>query len=258
LLPYDFKARQLNVMFFTAIMLLSRPEPHGTTPSAASILASSFSAGIFEDFYTRGELELLAPVFNFHLMTAAFAQVACYRVPSFWSKAEGELEIINKCLVIMAKRYPTAIGAQRVVKAALRAVQTQNRQEDNVQSNLEREQVICFGYFAPELCSKWSLLFPDGPDSGRRVNPRPNNTSPTTNFDPHQIAADGHQEVIAQPALASMQPNYDALDPTLSQPLQDLSQESYFASNGAFTAVGNWMLGDWTAGLDWVNGDYTI
>ncbi|KAF2662341.1 hypothetical protein K491DRAFT_585585 [Lophiostoma macrostomum CBS 122681] len=261
LLPYDLKARQLHVMFFTAIMLLFRPDPHGQTVSGASILASSFSAGIFEDFYTRGELKFLAPVFNFHLMTAAFAQVACYRVSCLWPRAESELNIINKCLTVMAERYPTAIGAQRVIKASLRAVRTQSRQEDNVRFSLEREHTKYFSHFSPELCSKWSLLFADGSASSHHVNPPSNITSQAVEINPHQrspCAEGGHQALGPHITPASVQSNYTAVDPTLSQPLQELSPESYFASNGAFTAVGNWMLGDWTAGLDWMNDDYTI
>jgi len=76
-------------MFFTAIMLLYRPAAPGVMPSGAAILASSFTAGIFEDFLARGEIGFMAPVFNFHLMTAAYAQLACFKYPTLWAKAEN-------------------------------------------------------------------------------------------------------------------------------------------------------------------------
>lgn len=268
LLPYNFKSRQLNVMFFTAIMLLYRPASPGVPPSGAAILASSFSAGIFEDFLARGELGFLAPVFNFHLMTAAYAQLACYKYPSLWPIADGELEIINKCLLEMAKRYPTAVGAQRVIKAVFRAVSAQNRHEGPIHIALEPEPepepMKYFKFFGPDLCSKWASVMPAQSDTIQSVNeigqplpcrnPSHNGPMPSSDealetassFDPNS----GTTLITGQTNTAGTSSFTDAL-------LADIgTHDSYFASNGAFTAIGNWMLGDWTADIDWMTGGF--
>lgn len=262
LLPYNFKSRQLNVMFFTALMLLYRPAAPGVVPSVAAVLASSFSTGIFEDFLARGEIGFLAPVFNFHLMTAAFAQLACYRYPAFWTRAEGELETINKCLVEMAKRYPTAVGAQRVIKAVFRAVGAQKRHEGPTHPTREPEQLEYFEQLGPDLCSKWSLIMPShGAETPRALSslrqlalsePVLAGHGPLDNVSSFTANADANFALVNHPESHEV--------PSLSESLlADIGEhDSYFASNGAFTAVGNWMLGDWTADLDWMTGGFGV
>ncbi|KAF2692172.1 hypothetical protein K458DRAFT_286823 [Lentithecium fluviatile CBS 122367] len=255
-LPYNFKSRQLNVMFFTAIMLLHRPTTPGAIPSAAALLASSFSAGIFEDFLARGELGFLAPVFNFHLMTAAYAQLACFKYPLLWLKAECELEIVNKCLVEMAKRYPTAVGAQRVIRAVFRTVSAQKRHEGLIHITTDLEQMKYFELLGPDLCSKWSLVRPSAQNTIpgaqlplQRRTAIGHLTVDTSLESPNPFPRDNlHMQLGAQPTPSDELSFGDSL-------LADIGvHDSYFATNGAFTAVGNWMLGDCTADVDWMNG----
>jgi len=50
---YDFEARQLHVQYFTVLVILNRPLDPTLAPSTASLLASSYIAGMFEDFMAR-------------------------------------------------------------------------------------------------------------------------------------------------------------------------------------------------------------
>lgn len=261
LLPYNFKSRQLNLMFFTAIMLLYRPKSPAGQPSGAAILASSFSAGIFEDFLARGELGYLAPVFNFHLMTAAYAQLACYKYPAMWSKAEGELDTICTCLVEMAKRYPTAVGAQRVIKAVFRAVKVQKRYDEVALVTSEPEQMKFFNFLGPDLCNKWVLIKPNH----HANTPRPLGICQTTDANeltrPRDISQGTTHPILTEANSSSQLPTgqyFEEVQPFGNSLFRDVcGHDSYFASNGAFTAVGNWMLGgDWTADIDWTGGEF--
>lgn len=256
LLPYNVKARQLHLLYFTTLTLLFRPAVPENTPSAATLLASSFTAGIYEDFLARGEVTTLAPVFIFHLMTAAYAQLAYYKYPALWAKAEPELDIINQCLEELAKRYPSAVGAQRVTRAVFRAVKQQERLEGPLQLVFEKDQRKYFEILGPELCSKWDFVYGDQQshmDSRPEVNVGPN----------HQGAASFNNNLNSVTLLDSNQPFMTAqmAPPTSSEYREPTSEFDQMLHSDAFTytgaptfpfaTVGNWMLGDWMADLGW-------
>ncbi|KAF2185637.1 hypothetical protein K469DRAFT_665282 [Zopfia rhizophila CBS 207.26] len=258
LLSYNLKSRQLNAMFFTAIMLLFRPTSPANMPSSAAILASSFSAGIFEDFLARGELGFLAPVFNFHLMTAAYAQLACYKYPVLWAKTEAELDTINKCLVEMAKRYPTAVGAQRIIKAVFRAVSAQERHEQPFNLVPEPDQLNYFDFLGPELCSKWTLVLPVRHTPSLEVQTGGQLTPAHTRIGPAQMPStlpEANRPFTPSSILPPSANGNPHSTPGFSEVLQDVS-DPFNVTSVAFTAVGNWMLGGWMADLDCMAGDF--
>lgn len=268
LMPYNFKARQLHSFYFAAITLLFRPESSGNVPSGPTLLASSFCAGLFEDFLARGEVSALAPVFIFHLLTAAYAQLAYYKYPRLWAKAEPELNVINQALAEMAKRYPTAFGAQRVVKAVSDAVRKQPRHERPLQLIFEKEHRKYFDCFGAELCSKWDLASPEQPSSETRR--RDGSTSAST--EPTSVAETNNHGVehmgLTENSIILLDSNPDFAPTSMAPPLvtgyQDpvTGMEELLQRDPAFDAVshghslpystvGNWMLGDWMADLGW-------
>ncbi|KAF2100887.1 hypothetical protein NA57DRAFT_65223 [Rhizodiscina lignyota] len=227
LMPYNHKARQLHTLYFTALTLLFRPAVPENAPSGAALLASSFTAGVYEDFLARGEVPTLAPVFTFHLMTAAYAQLAYYKYPALWVRAESELGIISQCLVEMAKRYPSAVGAQRVVKAVFRAVKSQERHEGPLQLFFDKDQKKYFDFLGPELCSKWGFVY-----EGVQNSSQPFTMTP-----------------MAPPQSAEYREPTSDFDQVLHL---DAGFDAYSgAQNYPYATVGNWMLGDWMADLGW-------
>lgn len=109
--PYSFEARQIHVQYFTVLVILNRPLDPKLAPSTASLLASSYIAGIFEDFMARDELRYLGPIFTFYCLTAGMAQLSCYRYSEIVGLAEQDFDILARALEELSKRWPTAVGS---------------------------------------------------------------------------------------------------------------------------------------------------
>lgn len=112
---YNFEARQLHVQYFTVLTILNRPLDLKLAPSTASLLASSYIAGIFEDFMARDELRYLGPIFTFYCLTAGMAQLSCYRYSEMVSLAEKNLDVLARALEELSKRWPTAVGSLKLL-----------------------------------------------------------------------------------------------------------------------------------------------
>jgi hypothetical protein len=108
---YSFEARQLHVQYFAVLVIMNRPLDPKLAPSTASLLASSYIAGIFEEFMARDELRYLGPIFTFYCLTAGMAQLSCYRYSSIVSLAEENLAVLARALEELSRRWPTAVGS---------------------------------------------------------------------------------------------------------------------------------------------------
>ncbi|OJD16082.1 hypothetical protein AJ78_03715 [Emergomyces pasteurianus Ep9510] len=270
LCPYNFKARQLHIPYFTALSILFRPTVMDTPPSVAPVLSSSFVVGIYEDFLARGEIPLLAPVFIFHLLAAALAEVACHNYPLLWARTEKEFNVINQALDEFAHRFPSALGAQRVVKGVTAAVQKQQSQRPSFELSVSENQFQFFDFFGPDLCSKWDLVYGLRYDYQRkhmvpkdlpRHGPILSRTQDENNDD------DLNADDFAAAGLISLQDPKNSSTATLpsTQPLpgnepgviagEDLRTFSMdpsglpFSTSSLIDPVGNWMLNDWMTDL---------
>jgi hypothetical protein len=92
-------------------------------------------------------------------MCVAMTQLACYRYPTLWSRASTELNVLNQALAEMSKRYPSAFGAQRVVRDVERAVKKLDRYTGALHLGLPPDQTQYFSTLGPELCSKWDFVY---------------------------------------------------------------------------------------------------
>lgn len=99
------------MQYFTVLIILNRPLDPKLAPSTASLLASSYIAGIFEDFMARDELCYLGPIFTFYCLTAGMAQLSCYRYSEIVGLAEQNLNVMARALEELSKRWPTAVGS---------------------------------------------------------------------------------------------------------------------------------------------------
>jgi len=93
------------------LIILNRPLDPKLAPSTASLLASSYIAGIFEDFMVRDELRYLGPIFTFYCLTAGMAQFSCYHYSETVGLAEQNLKVMARALEELSKRWPTAVGS---------------------------------------------------------------------------------------------------------------------------------------------------
>lgn len=264
--PYSFKARQLHVPYFTSLSILFRPIVLDTPPPLASVLSSSFVAGLCEDFLVRGEVPFLPSVYTFHLLAAALAELASHSYPALWMKAEQELNTINQVLEELAHRYPSALGSQRVIKGVTRAVQRQQTQRKPLQLNDSTEQLQFFSFFGPDLCSKWNIVHGYKEfERGNVVREEPMNPPPTRLLNEtaeNDLTADesavaglislndpknvNTQAPATQPAATTMTGTRDVGRAFMPDP-------SIFFSNNMIDSVGNWMLNDWMTDLSYLD-----
>ena len=259
LTPYNFRVRQLYLPYFTALTICFRQKTPANQPTAASLLSSSFVAGIFEEFLAWGDVPFLGPTFIFYLQAAAMVQLACHSQQSLWPLAEAELDIINLSLTELAKKYPSAIGAQRVVHCVTGAVKS--RQVRTGISTLvpQPEQACFFETFGPEICRKWKAVFEQMKTSDQ-TNPDVGEQDPQLGQGryPHEWRAlnGDFTEPLAAPILQEHGNAY-ARPQFLTSPTpagnNDNHQSTPFGFDHDFAgnlSVGNWMMSDWMTDIN--------
>ncbi|KAH8812275.1 fungal-specific transcription factor domain-containing protein [Xylogone sp. PMI_703] len=265
LAPYQFKARQLHLPYFTALVILYRPAVPGTILSPAAILASSFIAGIFEEFIARDEIGMLASTFIFHLLASAITELLCYQYPALWTKAEPELEILNQALIELTKRFPSGHGAQRVIRHATQTVKKETQSEDPPVFNETPEQFNFFRSFGPELCSKWDIVYGSRSENGidrgawNGASGQPHSSQSISDNKKH---ASNDQPQARQDTLEETQ-QHGSPDLTWATAPAELSNLEKVASSAfetdsayygsisrALDPIGNWMLADWITEVD--------
>ncbi|TLD35417.1 hypothetical protein E2P81_ATG11536 [Venturia nashicola] len=156
---YSFEARQLHVQYFISVIILNKTAPPSTTPSSASLLASSFVAGIFEDFLVRDELRYLGPIFTFYLLAAGVCLLSSYRYAGLWHTAEQDLQIVIKSQEELGKRWPSAIGSLKRITDVRDKVTKSQRSTYFPENNLTPEQMQFFDSFGADVCRSWDVLY---------------------------------------------------------------------------------------------------
>jgi hypothetical protein len=241
--PYNLQSRQLNVLYFTTIILLYRSKTlDGPFPTAA-VMAASTIAGMFEDFLARDEVRFLGPCFSFHLLAASVALLACYRYPHLWALAQEDLKILAQSQEEMKKRWPSALGSIASFERMLKlTVATQKKEAAGTpESSLTPYQAVFFDICDMALCRLYPALV---------QKPEERNTN---------VDKTSHAATVQMPGgdgqLKPVMTAFYSQDDHASQPLflgQDdpaevvlasdqMFQEDAFPSNGA---MGDWLFWD--------------
>lgn len=153
---YSFLARQLMVPYFVILIILFRNPYAEGPPSVAAIVASSFVAGIYEDFMNRDELRFLGPVFTFYALAAGLPQISGLRLPTLRAEVEAELSIMNLALGELSKRWGSANGIIKALATARASVERKAPLPVPT-TRLAQSAQPFFSDFGPELCRQWYL-----------------------------------------------------------------------------------------------------
>lgn len=164
---YNLKSRQLHVPFFVVLVILYRPNrTSNLPPSPVSLLAASFVSGIFEEYLTWEDMAHLPAPSIFYLLVAALLQLSSHRFHLLaeqkqQQQTKEEIEIITLSLNALKKRFPTALGAERVVNQIMRHATAPDTHGPACSKllSLTPDQKDYFSPFGPELCRKWYLVF---------------------------------------------------------------------------------------------------
>lgn len=244
---YNFEARQLLVPYFVILVILHRSPLPDSLPSAASLVASSFISGIFEDFLARDELRYLSPAFVFYAFAAGLSHLSGFRYPSLRSTAEHDFKIIQLSLQELSKRWGSASGPLRAFSRVRDAVSRQPKLQSSLPA-VPADALPFFTDFGPDLCREWHLLPGKRQESIGRANDTQQQSS----------------EIATATALADLRgPEADPggtretflgiMESLEAVPLPslDLQREEGFPDpHGAdewsgWDSIGSWLLNDW-------------
>jgi hypothetical protein len=213
--PYDFKSRQLHIPYFVALMMLFRQDTPSQPPSPVSSLAASFVSGIYEEYLAWEDMCHLPPTSTFYLLVAALVQLSYHRFTSMAGARSQEIEIVTMSLNELKKRFPTALGTERVINQAMKHATTLPVSGHPWQTTLSPTQRELFAPFGPDLCRQWSVILDrqgENDASGTATRPkepirsepdqqRSDNKGPSTlwNGSPGQQPADAPESIWEDP-----------------------------------------------------------
>ncbi|PGG97363.1 hypothetical protein AJ79_09236 [Helicocarpus griseus UAMH5409] len=252
LAPYSFEARQLHALYFIILAILFRSSPPASTPSAAAVLASSFVAGIFEDFLARDEIRFLGPIFTFYLLASGVGLLSCYRYPHIWAKAEQDLGIIYNSQKELSARWPSAIGSLKALQSMKEEASKAPRHEDTQPlGSLTPEQLTCFSGFGTDLCRLGEVILTphvqDVLDPRRTDDDQYSRTA--SDMMTAGILAELKTPISTPAALDGYLPlatvlEHNPMNPTAGGETAEVADDILC---GQYEGIGNWLLKDW----DW-------
>lgn len=238
--PYVAETYQLLVAYFAFLIVLYRSPSPLSPPSPASLVASSFIVGIFQEFLGRGEICHLGPAFAFYALCAGLSLVPAYRYPSLRNTAEYEVAVIKKSLQELSKQWASAVGSLRALNKVIGEVLRQPNLEGPVPT-VSPEIAPFFEEFGPALCRQWSLVTLER-NRGRRGDTTSvyQDSSPNYHGESVPILPD-----LRDMALTSSLPSIADAYPPLAGTSPDLNLFEGAWEGSGFDWSGSWLLTDW-------------
>ncbi|KAH9876248.1 hypothetical protein J1614_004127 [Plenodomus biglobosus] len=242
---YHFEARQLHVLYFTVLIILNRPTESQNALTTASLLASSYVAGILEDFIARDEIRYLGPIFTFHCLTAGLASLSAYQYTDMRELIEENLMILSRALEELSKRWQSAVGSLKHLMDVRQKLSQRPQLKHLPAITFPESTAHFFEDFGPDLCRLWHAIhqrLPQRPLAAprelemagilqglRRPNDQGLDHDLVANSTVHQVMA--HDQVGIIPSL----------EPSMLQPQELL---------GLYGAA-HWLAIDWDQAMGW-------
>ncbi|KAJ5950258.1 uncharacterized protein N7479_008671 [Penicillium vulpinum] len=245
LAQYNFEARQLHIPYFTCLAIMCRPNP-GESASLGVLLASSFVAGIFEDFLARDEIQFLSPVFTFHLLAAGIGLLSCNNVPSHREEAAVSLESIYLALEELAKRWSSAKGSLRALKSIAEKQRSASTTDEMPSMGMSREHELFFEGFGPDLSWAWPYFL----DLGQTVGPDGSTNRVMVAGTPEVLGNWPESRVPDGLSSDEYRPLTTILDRNEGLAMGDISQDIPGDFFNQYQGMGDWLFKD----LEW-NGE---
>jgi hypothetical protein len=235
------KGRQIHVPYFITLTIMSRSSSAASTPSPVAILASSFVAGIFEEFLARDELSALGSIFTFYLLAAGVALASVRRYSSLSLTVQQDLSVLQNSLQELSKRWPSAIGAKNALQNVIDATPPDTNGLGLPQlAWLSAEQQLLFEGFAPELCRLWPYY---------RNETRATNT-PIVNG----VHTNESTELMTAEILENLRYPLAARQERIQTPIMNFNpppEADNPLANYQYDGIGNWLLNDWGPDVLW-------
>jgi hypothetical protein len=229
---YNFIARQLHVPYLVVLATMHKSMTPNAGPSAVSILAASYVAGIYEDFLARDEIQYLPAIFSFYGLAAAVSLISFHRYPHLRKMAELDLAVIMSAELELGKRWPAARGFRDSLQKMIASIPTTS----SIQPQLEiphADVEAYFSSFGASLCRVRSAVF------GQAANEKASdvNTGISYDFMPRGVDLDG-----------SLNGNpLQQLEGTLAPGLGDGMDDGMFGLH--YDDLGYWLFDSWRTDL---------
>ncbi|OBT78877.1 hypothetical protein VF21_02799 [Pseudogymnoascus sp. 05NY08] len=160
LLAHNFNARQLHVPYFICLIILARPTAASGEVSSVPVLAASFVAGIYEYFLARDQVKFLSPVFTNFCLVAGIVLLSVRPFPDLWEAIQPDLEVMQKCLNELSKRWRSAIGASKALQKAIDIRKAHLPGEGSSLTRPTSAQLALFEGVSFDLCRIWPVYEP--------------------------------------------------------------------------------------------------
>lgn len=153
----NLQIQQMLIMYFVVLTILHRSPTPGGVPPAASLIASSFIAGIYEELLLRDELRYLGPVFAFYPLCAGLSLLSSCRYSYLQSTAEHELTVMKLSLQKLSERWLSAVGPLRALNVLTEKVRELGPFEGPAPT-LDPDAASFFEGFDMKLCKQWQTI----------------------------------------------------------------------------------------------------
>ncbi|KAL4948569.1 hypothetical protein BDW69DRAFT_189161 [Aspergillus filifer] len=112
---YCFEARQVLVAYLANLIILDRSDTLDREVSPRSLLAASFMAGIFREFFQTNDVCRLGSSFGFYALTAGLVLTPATRVEALRGTVTEQLIIVKATIHTLSKQWVSASECQRTL-----------------------------------------------------------------------------------------------------------------------------------------------
>ena len=249
------RARCLHVPYFVTLTILYRSQSQTETSITIAAVASSFLAGIFEEFLARDEFHFQSPVFKFYAFAAGMGHIhARAYLSSPFEPIEQEINIINSSMAALATRWLLGNDNIKNLQSSCEKITVPHRGSSLLPLSRQHEAHPLFDAFGPELCRLWHLIEPknDGPtgDFPEALRPELRSTGDLPQAcaqDSHRglaEATDSHVRVRVGNHIPSTDPYGPISDLPQTDRACDLETEYSLWDWSTIEPSGNWLLGE--------------
>ena len=169
-------------------------------------------AGIVECFLARNQIKYLSPVFTNFCLVSGIVLVSTRQYPSLWIAAQADLEILQKCLSELSKKWRSAIGASKALQRAIdvgKSGRPGNAALPLLRMSNTHEPL--FANISDELCRVWSVcqVVADGPQSEENLDTMAWRADNITSHDGDHNSASAHVDDYAFPPIDISDSNFN-------------------------------------------------
>lgn len=188
---YNVGSRQLHVVYFVVLIILSSSDG-SKAPATASMVAASFIAGIHSEFTEHADIRRLGPIFAFYLLTAALSLLPALKYASLTESAMQDFTSIYEVLWRLSKKWGSAKGLLNPLLAAKRSAEAQPRLHSAPAPMTVTMRPLFHELGSSGLCRVWDMCCPASadtsanfPDEQRAAGNMTNEMAPSAPETPH-------------------------------------------------------------------------